>query len=53
MDRVVAEKHIRDIVGILKISADQVDSEYMNRWIQELDLHDAWEAVQQAIEASI
>jgi hypothetical protein len=38
-----SEKHLRDIAGILKTSRDEVDLEYIERWISELVLEDEWQ----------
>jgi hypothetical protein len=40
-----SEKHLRDITGILKISAEDVDQEYVSEWAQRLELTEIWEAV--------
>jgi hypothetical protein len=40
-----SEKHLRDIAGILKISADQVDRDYVNKFAAELDVADLWQAI--------
>ncbi len=40
-----SEKHLRDIAGVLKISADRVDREYISRWAAQLGLTDVWDAV--------
>ena len=40
-----AEKHLRDITGILKVSGDEVDRAYVQRWVEQLGLSDVWEAV--------
>ncbi|HEX4955343.1 MAG TPA: hypothetical protein VF017_18285 [Thermoanaerobaculia bacterium] len=40
-----SEKHLRDITGILKISGDQLDREYLEDWVARLDLGEIWQAV--------
>ena len=40
-----SEKHLRDVVGILKVSGDQLDLEYIDRWAVTKDLTDIWKAV--------
>lgn len=40
-----SEKHLRDITGILKVSADDVDRDYVTRWAGSLGLEDIWQAV--------
>ena len=40
-----SEKHLRDITGILKVSADELDWNYIARWADELGLSEIWQAV--------
>lgn len=40
-----SEKHLRDITGILKISADDVDKAYIAHWARRLDLTVIWEMI--------
>lgn len=40
-----SEKHLRDITGILKISPDQVDRDYVGLWAGRLGLTDIWKAL--------
>ncbi len=40
-----SEKHLRDIAGILKVSDDDVDREYVARWAEQLGLTEVWQAV--------
>jgi hypothetical protein len=40
-----SEKHLRDITGILKISGDIIDYNYINRWADALGLREIWDAV--------
>jgi hypothetical protein len=40
-----SEKHLRDIVGILK-SGEAVDRAYLTEWAAKLDLQGIWEAVE-------
>jgi hypothetical protein len=41
-----SEKHLRDILGILKVSADLIDFDYLVRWARDLGLDEIWAAVQ-------
>jgi len=41
-----SEKHIRDILGILKVSGDLIDFDYLTRWARDLGLDDIWAAVE-------
>lgn len=45
-----SEKHLRDITGILKISGDEVDSQYIAQWAVRLGLVEIWEAVLKRLE---
>lgn len=40
-----SEKHLRDIRGMLDISATQIDRDFLNSWIARLGLEAAWAAV--------
>lgn len=40
-----SEKHLRDIAGILKISGDQLDREYVQQWAGQLDLMEIWQSI--------
>lgn len=40
-----SEKHLRDIAGILKISPDEVNRDYVAGWAAQLDVLQIWQAV--------
>ena len=40
-----SEKHIRDIVGVLKLRAEKLDRNYIEKWAVRLQLTDIWHAV--------
>jgi hypothetical protein len=40
-----SEKHIRDILGILRVSAGRIDFEYISSWARQLGLDDIWTAI--------
>ncbi len=44
-----SEKHLRDITGILKISAKEVDLDYITQWANQLGLIEIWDAVQKRL----
>lgn len=44
-----SEKHLRDITGILKISGDMVDRDYILDWAERLGLNEIWDAVQKRL----
>jgi hypothetical protein len=45
-----SEKHLRDITGILKISGEEVDRNYIAEWAKRLNLTEIWDAVQKRID---
>ena len=45
-----SEKHLRDITGILKISGDAVDRNYISEWAKRLELTDIWDAILKRLE---
>ena len=45
-----SEKHLRDITGIMKVSSDMVDRQYVCRWSQQMGLADIWRAILQRLE---
>lgn len=45
-----SEKHLRDIAGILKISGEMVDRDYIAEWSHRLGLIQIWEAVQKRLD---
>jgi len=46
-----SDKHLRDIVGMLRVSSDQIDRSDVEAWARKLGVEDVWAAVQ-AREAS-
>jgi len=44
-----SEKHLRDIAGILKISGEMVDWDYITEWAKHLDLTEIWDAVRERL----
>ena len=40
-----AEKHLRDIAGILKVLDENVDRAYVARWSEKLGLTKIWNAI--------
>jgi len=41
-----SERQLRDVIGILEVSGERLDREYIARWIAELDLQELWQRVQ-------
>jgi hypothetical protein len=44
-----SEKHLRDIAGILKISGEMVDKDYIAAWSGRLGLTEIWDAIQRRL----
>lgn len=40
-----SEKHLRDITGILRVSGDEADRQYIAQWARRLGLMEIWEAI--------
>jgi hypothetical protein len=38
-----SEKHVRDIVGVLKVRADKVDRDYITTWAARMQLTEIWQ----------
>ena len=45
-----SEKHIRDILGVLKVSAAKVDRDYIATWAEKMELTDIWNGILQRLE---
>jgi hypothetical protein len=42
-----SDKHLRDIAGVLKISGDEIDFDYLDRWAERLGVADLWRRVRE------
>ena len=42
-------KHIRDIAGIIRTMGHELEMDYLQRWINELDLNEIWHEIQQEL----
>lgn len=40
-----SDKHLRDIVGVLEVSGEEIDRVYIREWAERLGLTEIWEAV--------
>lgn len=40
-----SEKHIRDIIGVLKVKADMLDRVFVEKWAERLQLIDIWQDI--------
>jgi hypothetical protein len=38
-----SERQIRDVVGVLQMRAEELDTPYIERWVVELGLAELWE----------
>lgn len=39
-----SERQLRDVAGILRVRAAQLDTSYIERWVEELELREQWNA---------
>ncbi|MDH4155332.1 MAG: hypothetical protein OEV01_16260 [Nitrospira sp.] len=46
-----SEKHLRDIAGIMKVSAGSIDEVYIGQWADQLGTRDIWEAMLRRLRA--
>jgi hypothetical protein len=44
-----SEKHIRDALGMLKISGEMIDLKYISLWAKRLNLEDIWQAIRKKL----
>jgi hypothetical protein len=44
-----SEKHIRDIMGMLKISGEMIDPKYISLWAKRLHLEEIWQAIEERL----
>jgi hypothetical protein len=44
-----SEKHIRDIMGMLKISGEMIDPKYISLWAKRLHLEEIWQDIQERL----
>jgi hypothetical protein len=42
-----SDKHLRDVAGVLKISGDEIDFDYLDRWAERLGVADLWRRVRE------
>ena len=45
-----SEKHLRDITGMLRISGDEIDRQYISGWADSLGVSEIWEAIIRRLE---
>ncbi len=48
-----SEKHLRDIVGILKVQAERIEVDYLHEWLDKLGVMTEWELVQSRMPKTI
>jgi hypothetical protein len=46
-----SEKHLRDIAGIMKVSAGLIDEAYIEQWADQLGLREIWDAMLRRLRA--
>lgn len=47
-----SEKHLTDIAGVLRVSAERIDESYIESWVSRLGLQEAWHAAKRLATAS-
>ena len=47
-----SEKHVRDILGVLKMRGGQVDRDYITLWADRMQLSDIWRAILERLDKS-
>jgi hypothetical protein len=45
-----SEKHLRDIAGVLKVTGDELDRNYVEEWVRRFDLGRIWRQVLERLE---
>ena len=45
-----SDKHLRDVAGVLKISGDDLDLDYLDAWAERLGVADLWQRVRARVE---
>jgi hypothetical protein len=45
-----SEKHLRDIVGVIKVTGHELDRKYIEEWVRRLDLETVWRHVLERLE---
>lgn len=46
-----SEKHISDIIGMLKVSIDTIDMDYIKNWAKDLKVDDIWNMILERIKS--
>lgn len=46
-----SEKHLRDIASVVKISGEQLDWEYLEQWVEALELGRVWHTLLERLES--
>ena len=45
-----SEKHLRDIIGVLRSSQVQIDLPYVEQWVRQLGLNEVWAAIRKKMD---
>ena len=40
-----SDRHIRDIVGVLKVQGSKIDKHYLQQWVNELKVSSVWDII--------
>ena len=46
-----SDRHVRDILGILRIQNDSVDLSYIESWLEKLGVTNVWRMIQERRDA--
>ena len=44
-----SERHIRDILGVLKVQGSEIDDRYIESWLEHLDVGEVWQQIRARI----
>lgn len=45
-----SEKHLRDIAGIMRVSAGMIDESYIGQWADRLGIREVWDAIRRRLQ---
>ena len=49
-DQVESGSHLRDVLGILRVSGPELDESYIREWADQLGLRSVWEQIRKQVE---
>ena len=44
-----SDKHLRDITGVVRVSGEELDWDYLAEWAERLEVEDVWRAVRERV----